>query len=72
MSTSLWMMGDEPDLPREVQDAIERGIRQARGLSGDLRRDELLVDRELADPENTPGNVVSTRSMWSAAYMSAG
>ena len=23
-------------------------------------------------PENTPGNVFSTRLMWSAAYMSAG
>ena len=35
---------DEADLAGEVQDAIERGIGQARGFAGDLRRDELLVD----------------------------
>ena len=40
---------DEPDLAGEVEDPIERRVGEARGLAGDLRRDELLVDRELAD-----------------------
>ena len=37
------------DLGREVEDAIERAVAQRRRLAGDLRRHELLVNRELAD-----------------------
>ena len=39
----------QADLAGEVEDAIERGIGEAGGFTGDLRRDELLVDAELAD-----------------------
>ena len=35
---------DEPGLAGEVEDAIERRVREAGGFAGDLRRDELLVD----------------------------
>jgi hypothetical protein len=34
---------DEARISREVEDAIERRIRQACGLAGNLRGDELLV-----------------------------
>ena len=40
---------DEPHLTREFEDAVERRVREARGVAGDLGRDELLVNRELAD-----------------------
>jgi hypothetical protein len=63
---------DEPGLGREVEDAVERGICEARGLAGDLGRDGLLVDRELADPRKDARERLGTRLMWSAAYMSAG
>jgi hypothetical protein len=63
---------DEPGLAREVQDPVEGGIDEAGRLARDLRGDELLVDRELADPGEHAGKVCSTRLMWSAAYMSAG
>ena len=39
----------EADLAGRVEDAIQRRVEQARGLAGDLRRHEFLVDRELAD-----------------------
>ena len=35
---------DQPDLAREVEDAVERRVGEARDVAGDLRGDELLVD----------------------------
>jgi hypothetical protein len=40
---------DEARFRGEVEDAIERGVCEAGSLAGDLGRDELLVDAELAD-----------------------
>lgn len=42
------------DLGGEVQDPIERFVLECCDLAGDLRRDELLVDRELADSREHP------------------
>ena len=42
---------DETDLTREVEDAIERGVREAGRLAADFRGDEFLVNRELADTD---------------------
>src|SRR5262245_58169085 len=39
----------QPGLCGEIEDSVERGIDQARWPTGDLRRHELLVNRELAD-----------------------
>ena len=52
---------DEPDLAGEVEQAVERGFGQAGGLAGDLRRDELLVNRELADARRTRRGTSSAR-----------
>ena len=49
MSMSLWSSTTSPTLGREIEDPVERGIGEARDVAGHLRRDELLVDRELAD-----------------------
>jgi hypothetical protein len=46
---------DEAGFGGEVEDAIERRVGQAGGLAGDLRRDELLVDAELADAGEDAG-----------------
>ena len=46
---------DEPDLAGEVEQSIERGVGDARRFTGDLRGHELLVDRELADPDEHAG-----------------
>ena len=45
----------QPRFRGEVEHAVERRIGQAGGLAGDLRRDELLVDAELADPREDAG-----------------
>ena len=52
---SLWMRHHQPDFGGEVEQAVEGGVREARDVAGDLRRDELLVDRELADAREHPG-----------------
>ena len=54
---------DESGFPGKIQNAIERRVCQAGGFARDLRGDEFLVNRELADARNTPGNVLSTRRM---------
>jgi hypothetical protein len=46
---------DETGFGGEVQNAIERGIGEARGFTRNLRRDELLVDAELADAGEDAG-----------------
>src|SRR5262245_54349404 len=40
---------DEADLSRKVENAVERRVGEAGGFAGDLRGDELLVNREFAD-----------------------
>ncbi len=46
---------DQADLTREVEDAVERRVGQARDVAGNLRGHELLVDRELTDPGEHAG-----------------
>ena len=46
---------DEPALGGEVENPIERRIGQARGLAGNLRGHEFLVDAELADAGEDAG-----------------
>ena len=45
----------EAGLGAERQDAVERGVLQAGGVAGHLRRHELLVDAELADAGEDAG-----------------
>ncbi len=45
----------QPDLAGEVEDPVQRLIREAGRPAGGLGRHELLVDRELADPHEDPG-----------------
>ena len=46
---------DEARLGGELEDAVERGIREAGRLARDLGRDEFLVDAELADAGEDAG-----------------
>ena len=53
---------DESDLAGEIEDPVERRIREAGRLAGDLGRDELLVDRELADAREHAGKGRAARA----------
>ena len=60
---------DQSDLAGEIEDAIERRVLQACDIARHLRRDELLVDGELADADEDAGkqfqhaaNVIGART----------
>ena len=55
MSMSLCRMAIRPASAGEIEDAVEGRVEQAGRLAGDLRRHELLVDRELADAREHAG-----------------
>ena len=64
---------DQPALGGELENPIERRIGQARGLAGDLRGHEFLVDAELADAGEDAGERLAARGGCDRrAYMSAG
>ena len=46
--------GQQPHLARELQDAVERRIAEARRVAHRLRGHHLLVNRELSDPREHP------------------
>ena len=72
MSTSVWRMATRPVSAQKSKIRSSAGSSRLAVLPAIFADTNSLWMVNSPMPENTPGNVISTRLMWSAAYMSAG
>ena len=71
-STSVWRMATRPVSAQKSKIRSSAGSSRLAVLPAIFDDTNSLWIVNSPMPENTPGNVISTRLMWSAAYMSAG